>query len=91
LSQICSEPFIEDSGDLVASLNRVVVTDSDDDGVQIEQDGDGRVAVTVTASFIGQNAKKDLKIEQSSEVDPGTLKLHGSRVEKIDLDNIVQI
>jgi len=81
----------EDSGDLLARLNRVVVTDSDDDGVQIEQDGDGRVDVVVTGSFIGQNAKEDLKVEQSSDQDPGTLKLRGSRIENIDLDNVEQI
>jgi hypothetical protein len=81
----------EGSGDLVARLARILVTDSDDDGVQIEQDGDGRVAVTVTGSFIGNNAKKDLKVEQSSDQDRGTLRVRGSSVENIDVENVDRI
>lgn len=81
----------EDDGDLVARLHRVLVTDSDDDGVQIEQDGEGIVDVVVTASVISQNAKKDLKVEQSQDAPSGTLKVRGSRIEIIDTDNVDEI
>lgn len=81
----------EDEGDLTARLHRVLVTDSDDDGVQIEQAGDGVVDVMVTASVISQNAKKDLKVEQTLEAPLGTLKVRGSTIEVIDTDNVEEI
>ena len=59
--------------------------------MQIEQDGDGVVDVVVTASVISQNAKKDLKVEQSQDAPTGTLKVRGSRIEVIDTDNVDEI
>ena len=81
----------EDRGDLVARLSRVLVTDSDDDGVQIELDGNGIVDVAVVASVISENAKKDLKVEQSQDAPKGMLKVRRSRIAVIDTDNVNEI
>ena len=56
-----------------------------DDGMQIEEEGDGDLAVTVngTVTFDNKPGKAGLNFEESDAGD-GTLKVRGSNIDSID-------
>ena len=79
----------EGDGDVVARFEKVTVSGSDDEGIQIEAEkGEGQVHVTFRASTARDNRKAGLRITQENAGAPGTVRLIESIFDKVKLKHV---
>lgn len=79
------------SGNVYANLRGLVVRKNGNDGTEFEaEDGDGQVHVRVNSSFIADNDSEGIAAAQENEADLGSLRIRGSFVDELDLENVIE-